>query len=93
MCIFIGYALNRKGYRYLDRAKDRVIISRHVMFDETKIPFFEEISLQSPDQASILIGSSIPTNVTFNNVTPRSIFTRTELSILTENITKPLIHH
>lgn len=89
MCVFIGYASNRKGWHCLNRAEDRVIVSRHVMFDETKFVFSEKESLQSSDnslnQASILIGSCIPTNVTSNNVTPHSISTRPELSIPTEH--------
>ena len=38
-CVFIGYPSSQKGYRCLDLSTRRVIISRHVMFDETNFPF------------------------------------------------------
>jgi transposase InsO family protein len=38
-CVFLGYPSSQKGYRCLDLSTRRVIISRHVMFDETKFPF------------------------------------------------------
>ncbi|WVZ96184.1 hypothetical protein U9M48_041853, partial [Paspalum notatum var. saurae] len=38
-CVFIGYPSSHKGYRCLDLATHRVIISRHVVFDETTFPF------------------------------------------------------
>lgn len=41
--VFLGYALEHKGYRCLDLASRRVIISRHVVFDETVFPYFSEI--------------------------------------------------
>jgi hypothetical protein len=38
-CIFLGYSANHKGYRCLDLQSNRVLISRHVVFDETSFPF------------------------------------------------------
>ena len=34
-CVFLGYPSSHKWYRCLDMATQRVIISRHVVFDET----------------------------------------------------------
>jgi hypothetical protein len=39
LCVFLGYSSHHKGYRYLDLASNRIIISRHVIFDESTFPF------------------------------------------------------
>lgn len=38
-CIFLGYSLNFKGYKCLDLATERVYMSHHVIFYETRFPF------------------------------------------------------
>lgn len=38
-CIFLGYPSNHKGYRCIGLTSRRVIISRHVIFDESAFPF------------------------------------------------------
>lgn len=37
-CLFLGYPTNHKGYRCLDLKTRKIIISRHVVFDETIFP-------------------------------------------------------
>jgi hypothetical protein len=39
VCVFLGYPKQHKGYRYLDLASNWIIISRHVLFDESSFPF------------------------------------------------------
>jgi hypothetical protein len=72
LCLFLDYSDNHKGYRYLDRASNRLIIFRHVTFDESSFPFAERFVpipsskfdfLSEFDVMSIPIGSTFPTHV------------------------------
>jgi hypothetical protein len=38
-CIFLGYSSNHKRYRCLDLTTNRLLISRHVIFDESSFSF------------------------------------------------------
>jgi transposase InsO family protein len=49
-CLFLGYSSDHKGYRCLDLASHRIIIPRHVVFDEDVFP---------------LAGTSPPTDLDF----------------------------
>jgi hypothetical protein len=37
-CVFISYSADHKGYRCLDLSTNRLIISRHVVFDKDSLP-------------------------------------------------------
>lgn len=37
-CLFLGYPIHHRGYRCLDLKTNRIIISRHVIFDESTFP-------------------------------------------------------
>jgi histone deacetylase 1/2 len=38
-CVFLGYPLDQHGYKCYNLETKRVIVSRHVYFDETCFPF------------------------------------------------------
>lgn len=47
-CVFLGYPSNHRGYRCLDLKYKKIIISRHVNFDESNFPFGTITSQPSP---------------------------------------------
>ena len=55
LCVFLGYSSDHKGYRCLDLHSNRIIISRHVVFDETVFPFADmSTSPQDPTALDFL---------------------------------------
>ena len=54
LCVFLGYSAHHKGYRCLDLSSNRVIISRHVIFDETAFPFAERHGPSAPANLQFL---------------------------------------
>ena len=61
LCVFLGYSTHHKGYSCLDRSTNRVIISRHVSFDEGTFPFAEPS--HPPCEADFEFLDDVTTNV------------------------------
>ena len=57
-CIFLGYATHSKGYLCLDLTHNKLIVSRHVIFDETTFPFSKSTSCTPSNDSH-----SSPTNI------------------------------
>jgi hypothetical protein len=57
-CLFLGYSPGHKGYRCLDLASHRIIISRHVVFDKDVFPL--AVSSPPTDLDSLLEFNPVP---------------------------------
>jgi hypothetical protein len=55
-CVFLRYSSDHKGYRCLDLTMNRLLISRHNVFDESSFPFAS--SGPPPDDLDSLFSSS-----------------------------------
>ncbi|GKE34552.1 ribonuclease H-like domain-containing protein [Tanacetum coccineum] len=62
-CIFLGYPSNHRGYRCLDLASNKIIISRHVRFDEDVFPFGNVTPSNTPTYDFLLPHIQTTTNV------------------------------
>ncbi|GJU23832.1 ribonuclease H-like domain-containing protein [Tanacetum coccineum] len=61
--IFLGYPANHRGYRCLELASNKIIISRHVRFDEDVFPFENVTSSNKPTYDFLLPPIQTTTNV------------------------------
>ncbi|GKV40300.1 hypothetical protein SLEP1_g47962 [Rubroshorea leprosula] len=48
LCILLGYPSHHKGYRCLDLKTQKIILSRHVTFNETEFPYSPSMPSHSP---------------------------------------------
>ncbi|KAJ9547690.1 hypothetical protein OSB04_020233 [Centaurea solstitialis] len=51
-CVFLGFPSNHRGYKCYDTLNRKILISRHVTFDESSFPFSQTIS--SPSRYTFL---------------------------------------
>ncbi|GKV02438.1 hypothetical protein SLEP1_g14874 [Rubroshorea leprosula] len=51
LCIFLGYPTHHKGYRCLDLATNKIILSRHVVFAENSFPY-KSLPINYPNPTS-----------------------------------------
>jgi hypothetical protein len=52
LCVFLGYSSEHKGYRCLELESNRILTSRHVVFDESFFPFADMPT--TPMESSVL---------------------------------------
>ncbi|GKD23367.1 ribonuclease H-like domain-containing protein [Tanacetum coccineum] len=72
--IFLGHASDHRGYRCLDLNTNKIIISRHVTFDETVFPYgTTQPNLSSTYTFLDDIPDLLPHNTPSPNVTPPTI--------------------
>lgn len=64
-CLFLGYPSNHKGFRCMDLKTNRIIISRHVYFDESVFP--AAIEKGSPATYNFLGADDEPSQI-FKNI-------------------------
>ncbi|GJV31640.1 ribonuclease H-like domain-containing protein [Tanacetum coccineum] len=68
--IYLRHASNHRGYRCLDLNTNKIIISRHVTFDETVFPFGFMTSKASPSYDFLDDSSNIISNIIKQTPTP-----------------------
>ncbi|GJS15736.1 ribonuclease H-like domain-containing protein [Tanacetum coccineum] len=68
-CIFLRYPVYHKGYRCLDLSSNKIILSKHVTFDEEQFPYSSLTSTNSPSYSRSLYGLKQAPHDWFNHFT------------------------
>lgn len=85
-CVFIDYSTDHRGYRCLDLHTRRIILSCHVVFEETIFPLSHTSSLSSSSSAPVEFPPPpIPRQTKIINVSPPVITPTAHPSILPPN--------
>ena len=79
-CVFLGYSPTHKGYMCFDSNSNRIYITRHVKFHETKFPFQQTVNTSSASSsyqftsppALLPVPLSIPPTQTSQSLVPTS---------------------
>ena len=71
-CILLGHATNHRGYHCLDLNTNKIIISRHVTFDETVFPFGSIKPTVSPSYDFLDDSSNVISNIIRISPTPQT---------------------
>ncbi|KAG7542778.1 GAG-pre-integrase domain [Arabidopsis thaliana x Arabidopsis arenosa] len=71
-CLFLGYPSQHRGYRCMDLKSKKIIISRHVIFDENKFPAAEPIS---PPETYSFLEESDDTSPLFRSILQAPLIT------------------
>ena len=58
-CVFLGYPSSHRGYKCYDISSNKIIISRHVLFDESTFPFSRSTPPRYQDYAFYEEGSPL----------------------------------
>lgn len=61
-CVFLGYPSQHRRFRCLNLANNKIIISRHVIFDETSFPF-GSMTPDQPPSYSFLDHATVDPNI------------------------------
>lgn len=72
MCFFVGYAVGYKGMICFHRQSRKLIISRHVIYDETMFPYknvdFTRVQVSDNTQVSSSFGSPVIVTIPVQNM-------------------------
>ncbi|GJT07254.1 ribonuclease H-like domain-containing protein [Tanacetum coccineum] len=70
LVIFLGHASNHRGYRCLDLHTNKIIISRHVTFDETVFPYGSTQSASVPSYTFLDEPDINPLSISVSTIQP-----------------------
>lgn len=77
-CVYLGASLDYQGYRCLDLATQRVVISCHVIFDETHLPYSNFHHSPTADAYDLFIPDETPSPLVLDPInSPTSVLPTT----------------
>ncbi|GKA09271.1 ribonuclease H-like domain-containing protein [Tanacetum coccineum] len=79
-CIFLGYPAYHRGYRCLDLSTNKIILYRHVMFDELQFPYGTIAPIHPPYTPSLTLNRHL-LPVTLSLIRPKTPQPNTPLQL------------